>query len=108
MIGGSRHYIGLGKLKRRYNPYIYVLITIRGKATVLDVMWRICSCGYISATLFQGVRELLPLRNNFFTLILYRLVKLVSAVESSVIATRLPIVKKLECLRNTYWRKDTM
>ena len=74
------------------------MITIRGKATVLDV----------SATLFQGVRELLPLLNNFLTIILHRVVKLVSAVESSAIATRLPIIKKLECLRNTYWRKDTM
>lgn len=61
----------------------YVMITIRGTATVLDVaadaqLW-------ISAMLFQGVRELLPV-GSVFTPILHRLVNVVNAMETDAIA----------------------
>ena len=61
----------------------YVIITIRGTATVVDVLadaqlWK-------SAMLFQGVRYLLPL-GNAFTPILHHLVKAVNWVETGAIA----------------------
>ncbi len=61
----------------------YVMITIRGTVTVLDVaadaqLW-------ISAMLFQGVRELLPV-GSVFTPILHRLVNVVSSLETAAIS----------------------
>eukprot|EP00985_Skeletonema_marinoi_P010624 scaffold4969_cov118-Skeletonema_marinoi.AAC.1 len=61
----------------------FVMITIRGTATVLDVMAD--AQLWISALLFQSVREFLPL-GNVFTPILHHLVKVVSMVETKNIA----------------------
>ena len=60
----------------------YVMITIRGTATVLDVMAD--AQLWLSAWLFQGVRAVLPV-GNAFTPILHHLVKVVNWVETNAI-----------------------
>lgn len=61
----------------------FVMITIRGTSTVLDVMAD--AQLWITAMLFQGVRELLPV-GSVFTPILHHLVYVVSALETGAIA----------------------
>jgi len=79
----------------------YVMITIRGTATVLDVMAD--AQLWISAMLFQGVRELLPL-GNVFTPILHHLVRVVNRLETDAI-TKVAYYQEIREFANFLKRK---
>ena len=63
------------------NPGV-AIVTIKGTSTIWDVMAD--AQLWLSAGLFQGLRELLPL-GNVFTPILHKMVKFVSALETKSI-----------------------